>query len=203
MDIEWIDQSVELVSTKEELELGVKRIEKMGRICYQSHHRNKTGEVDKDFIMRLIKMGHESVLEHMSISFIFITDRITTHQLVRHRLCSFSQESQRYCMYKDTLTCIIPETGMCCALRDHAQACFDEYLRALDYGKMKAEDARIFLPPYTKTQIGVTANLREWRNIFKQRLDKHAQPQIRNLMNLALDKLKELGFGWLFSDINK
>lgn len=204
-NIIWSPQSVELVTTKEELELGVKRIERMGRICYQSQSR-ATEDSAKDFVKRITKMGHHSVLEHMSISFIFKTDRVVSHQLVRHRLISPSQESQRYCMYRNnkgvsTLECIIPHetSGLSVErIEPTVRDCYSTYLELLEEKGVKAEDARRVLPSCVKTQIGVTANLREWMHVFEMRLDSHAEPQIRSLMLMARAKLKELGYGWLF-----
>lgn len=200
MDITWIPQKVEMITTTPELYEGIKRIERMARICYQSESKIEN-TVNRDFIRRLISMGHESVLEHMNVSFIFTTDRMTTHQLVRHRLCAYSQESQRYCMYKNSITLIEQQGIKVEDLKDHAEACIKQYEEAIK-NKMKAEDARAFLPQYVKTQIGVTANIREWRTILKLRTSKKAQPQIRALMLGVLESFEELGYGWLFDDID-
>ena len=76
----------------------LKKIEKCGRVCYKSENKIGDGTAEK-FVGNIIKRGHESVLEHVSFSVRFVTDRAVTHELVRHRLASFSQESQRYVAY--------------------------------------------------------------------------------------------------------
>lgn len=206
--INVVNQSVKILTTREEIEKGLKRIEECGRICYQSDSDYSN---PNKFISRLISMGHESVLEHLSITAVFITDRGTSHQLVRHRLSSFSQESQRYCCYlKDRfdgkLQIVPPQAyyndavDKSCRdeLVESALAAFYSY-NALIICGLTPEDARSVLPQQSKTQIAVTANIRQWRAIFRERCDKHAQAQIRALMIALKEGLKEWSF--LFDDI--
>ena len=102
-NFELINQSITVLTTPEEFRNGLRKIETMGRICWQSTDKNPTDNYSEEktmqFVTMLIGKHHESVLEHCSLSAIITTDRSVTHQLVRHRLCSFSQESQRYCNY--------------------------------------------------------------------------------------------------------
>jgi thymidylate synthase (FAD) len=142
----------------------------------------------------ILEHGHETVIEHVSASIRFITNRGVTHELVRHRLASYSQESTRYVRYSGELEFIKPvwfdvsdysETQKQNWLQAMEQA-EKFYLEALKAGD-KPEQAREILPNAIKTEIVVTANLREWRHIFDMRCSQKAHPQIRVLM---LDCLK-------------
>lgn len=164
----------------------------------------------------LIKSGHESVLEHESISVRFICDRGVSHELVRHRLASFSQESTRYCNYSkdkfdNQVTFIIPNW---LDINDGFETTADvvrqmkslhpiywqfywtlaiaetSYLQLLKSG-WTPQQARSVLPNSLKTEIVVTANLREWRLILKQRTSNAAHPQMRELMCPLLEELKQ------------
>lgn len=209
INIDIVPQSVEIVSSKEEIEFGLARIEKMGRICWQSEPKSTGVGSPETFIRMLIGRHHESVLEHSSISVILVTDRAVTHQLVRHRLMSPSQESQRYCCYtKDKfgakLTVVKPQ-GYDSYSEDmrfkFEQACenaYRDYQYMLEEG-CKPEEARRLLPSAAKSQIGITANIREWRHIFKERLNSAAEPQTRALV-LAIRKALS-DYEYLFEDI--
>lgn len=186
------------------------RIAQAGRTCYKS-----TGTEDKSasFCQRLIKNGHESVLEHESISVRFVIDRGVSHELVRHRLCAFSQESTRYCNYSGGVTFIIPpwvniEPGeytsetinsasvwMCLMLAAEAT-----YLDLLKAG-WTPQQARSVLPNSLKTEIVCTANIREWRHILKLRTAPAAHPQMREVMLPLLQEFKSI-LPVLFDDIN-
>jgi thymidylate synthase (FAD) len=190
-------------------------IERAGRTCYKSEAKITVNSAS-DFIKMLIKNGHESVLEHESISVRFICDRGVSHELVRHRLSSFSQESTGFCSYKNEITFIIPEWFGCedetsvhrlaevnasakmwC---DAMKNCETAYHNLLQEG-WQPQQARSVLPNSLKTEIVVTANIREWRLILKQRTSKTAHPQMRELMCPLLDELKEY-VPPLFKDIN-
>lgn len=167
-----------------------KAIEVAGRVCYKSEDKI-TEDSGKDFVKMIIKRGHESVLEHSSISVKFLCNRGFTHEMVRHRLASFSQESTRYCDYgKDKfnkeITVVKPawlEEGTLkydrwvLAMSD----CEKAYLRLSELG-CSPQEARGVLPIDVKTEIVVTANLREWRHIFKLRCSDAAHPSMRELM---------------------
>lgn len=177
----------------------LKRIEKAGRTCYKSEDRI-TDESAKSFVQKLIERGHESVLEHGSITVRFICDRGISHEIVRHRIASFSQESTRYCNYSgdrfgNNITFIKP-----CFLDEGTggyklwkQAMFvaeKEYFELLNLG-CTPQEARSVLPNSVKTEIVMTANLREWRHFLKLRTAKAAHPQMRELTVPLLHELQE------------
>ena len=191
----------------------VKNIERAGRTCYKSEDQI-TDESAKKFVKMIIDRGHESVLEHEKISVLFVCDRGVSHEIVRHRLASFSQESTRYCNYsKDKfegqITYIAPEWLSDWDIEainksdwsncdedakqwaDCLKNCEDTYNFLIRCpNKWQPQQARSVLPNSLKTEIVVTANLREWRTIFKQRAAKAAHPQMRELVCPLLDELK-------------
>ena len=180
-------------------------IVKAGRVCYQSVSRSKGS--DKALIKSLIKSGHLSVLEHASATFkISDVSRAMTHQLVRHRLCSFSQQSQRY-VKEDQFQFVIPTSilSLDSTLKDQnseelpAKKEFENDMKIIQgmYNKwklqgLKNEDARALLPNACCTTIVVTANFRQWRAMIKERCDYHAQEEIRKVMLECLQKLHEI-----------
>ena len=176
-----------------------KHIEKCGRICYKSE-----GKITDDsyilFIQKILERGHEAVLEHFSISIKFVCDRGVSHEIVRHRLASYCQESTRYCNYiKDDfggeITVIKP-----CYLVEGTKGYFDwkesceksesAYFDMLEFG-CKPQEARAVLPNSLKTEIMMTANLREWRHFFRLRCSKAAHPQMREVAFKALVAMQE------------
>lgn len=176
----------------------LKRIEKAGRICYKSEDRI-TAESAEAFARKLIERGHESVLEHESITVRFVCDRGVSHEIVRHRIASFSQESTRYCNYSgnrfgNQITFIKP-----CFLEEGTggyklwkQAMFvaeKEYFELLNWG-CTPQEARSVLPNSTKTEVVMTANLREWRHFLKLRTATAAHPQMRELTVPLLEELQ-------------
>lgn len=204
-----------------EPDIILKRIEIAGRTCYKSEDTITT-ESAKDFVKMIIKRGHESVLEHQSITVKFICDRGVSHEIVRHRIASFSQESTRYCNYSkdkfdNQLTFIIPcwiniPPGSYNRLPENYEkeegteewlsqllGCEESYLFLID-SEWQPQQARSILPNSLKTEIVVTANLREWRTIFKQRTSVAAHPQMRELMCPLLDDLKQK-ISVIFDDI--
>jgi thymidylate synthase (FAD) len=183
-------------------------IERCGRTCYKSEDKI-TDDSAKKFISMIMKRGHESVIEHVSASVKFITNRGVTHELVRHRLCSFSQESTRYVNYSGHgMEFIVPvwtnlkqsgwdtpvevndsfyEYGL--SERVFLKSCDESehaYNNLIQKG-WRPEQAREVLPNALKTEIVVTANFREWRHIFKLRTSPAAHPQIRALMRECLN----------------
>lgn len=163
----------------------LKKIERCGRVCYQSEPKNDSAE---DFVRRLIKRGHESVLEHVSLTFHIICDRAIQNELVRHRLASFSVESTRYVKY-DELTFVrtSPKFGM----RLHVLSDTEKDYRLLIESDCSPEIARAVLPLCLKSELYMTANLREWRHILKLRTSKHAHPQMRFIAGKILGIFKE------------
>ena len=191
---EWIQKPI----------LSLQLIEKAGRTCYKSEDKI-TNESAAKFVNSLLKSGHESVIEHVNASVKFITNRGVTHELVRHRLCAFSQESTRYVKYDGDMEFIKPvwwETSDEAPKFEWERAmknAEEAYLNLLRQG-WRPEQAREVLPNSLKTEIVVSANMREWRHIFKLRTSKAAHPQIRELMLSCLKGFrKEIPV--LFDDI--
>lgn len=188
----------------------LQHIEKIGRVCYKSEDKiTEDGESAKKFVKMLISRGHEAMIEHGSISVKFICDRGVSHELVRHRIASFAQESTRYCNYSQDkfgseLTFIKP-----CFWEENSYN-YDQwltmmknaeyyYLELLKHGATPQE-ARSVLPNSLKTEITITANYREWRNIFKLRTANAAHPQMREIMRPLLLYFQEY-ISVLFDDI--
>lgn len=174
-------------------------LELAARTCYKSEDKTSPDSARK-LLSRIVRLGHDSVLEHISVTVRIVCDRGVTHELVRHRLCSFSQESTRYANYAQDkfgseITVIRPyfwaKDDACYALWLGAmQACEAAYLRLVDAGAT-AQEARSVLPNSLKTEIVTTANIREWRHIFKLRCDKAAHPQMRQVMLPLLGAFQE------------
>jgi len=187
-------------------------IERAGRTCYKSESNISEGSAEK-FITSILKRGHESVIEHEKITVRIICDRGVTHEIVRHRIASFSQESTRYCNYSkdkfgNELTFIKPcfwdentKNGKACLEEWKKSMEFVEkqYIRLIEMGA-KPEEARTILPNSIKTEIVVTMNLREWRHFFKLRTDLAAHPQIREIAQGLLAQFKE-ALPVIFSDL--
>lgn len=176
------------------------KIERCGRVCYKSEGKIEEGSAEK-FVAGIIKRGHEAVLEHASVTVKFVVDRGVSHEIVRHRIASYCQESTRYYNYsKDDfgseITCIIPhyldyksegwETW-----KAAMKSCEDAYFKLLDIGHT-AQEARAVLPNSLKTEVVMTANLREWRTFFKLRCANAAHPQMREVTRPLLEDFKNL-----------
>lgn len=178
----------------------LRHIERCGRVCYKSEDRI-TADSAKKFVSGLIKSGHESVLEHYSITVRFIVDRGVSHEIVRHRIASYSQESTRYCNYSngrfgEEITVVKPfffdekRDSDCAYFRWHS-SCYEAertYLELLERGR-SPEQARSVLPNSLKTEVVMTANLREWRHFFKLRCSLAAHPQMREIATRVLSEL--------------
>lgn len=166
----------------------LKNIEIAGRTCYKSDSEF-TKESGENFVKKLIKLGHESVLEHGSLTFKIKTNRNITHELVRHRIASYSQESTRYVKYDDIE--FIPENHFKTTYADDMLTrAEDAYTYLIDYG-FKPEEARDILPGSVATTIIITMNIRELRHFLKLRLDKAAHPQMRELAGMIKEIIKE------------
>ena len=193
MDIRIIPPSYEILSDIDGPAI-LKRVERMGRISWKSEGKTTPTSAPR-FVKMLIDAGHESVLEHETLSVIFTTDRGVTHEWVRHRVgVAYTQESTRYCDYEGVMTFIEPpfwasgsiEHQMwTSAMEDVAKT----YLTLRAAGA-KPQEARDVLPISLKAELGVTANLRAWRHVFKLRTDKAAHPQMRQVMQPLLDEFK-------------
>ena len=193
-----IEQSIEILSDVNSNEI-MKNIEICGRVCYKSENRISE-ESSKKFIKRIIASGHESVLEHEKITVKFICDRGVSHEIVRHRIASYSQESTRYCNYSqdkfgNELTLIKPffwkedekKYEIWCDVMKKIE---DSYNELISLGA-KPEEARSILPNSLKTEIVVTMNIRELRHFLKLRTSKNAHPQMREVANKLLKYVKE------------
>jgi len=191
----------------------LRNIETIGRVCYKSENRI-TDDSTKKFIQRIINSGHHSVIEHENITVRFIIDRGVSHELVRHRLAAYSQESTRYCNYSNGVTFIIPpwiefSSGEWTFV-ELSEICEEEmdfiysneytwmssmlgaerdYIKLLDHGWSR-QQARSVLPNSLKTEIVMTANIREWRHVFTLRTSKNAHPQMREIMIPLLNHFK-------------
>ncbi|SLM33065.1 ThyX [Desulfamplus magnetovallimortis] len=173
-----------------------RHLELAARTCYKSEDKISSGTAAQ-FLKRIVKSGHESVIEHISISARIVCDRGVTHELVRHRLCSFSQESTRYANYSkekfgNEITVIKPffwkeDSQAYETWKEAMKACEKAYLALIENGA-KAQEARSVLPNSLKTDIIITANIREWRHIFKLRCSKASHPQMREIMLPMLEE---------------
>ena len=171
-------------------ELPLEVIETAGRACYKSEDQRGSRSAEK-FVAMLVKRGHHSVLEHVSASVKFITNRGVLAELTRHRLASFSVESTRYVDYDKEMTFIQPvwcESMTEEVCMSFAKMCAEaegayRWLRAKGW---RPEQAREVLPNALKTGIVMTCNMREWMHVFKLRTSKAAHPQIRALMRDCL-----------------
>lgn len=176
----------------------------MARTCYNSP-LSVTKEARDKFIAGLVKAGHESVIEHVTASFMLTVPRSISHQIVRHRIgVAYSQQSQRYCKYADELDVIEPVPPLSDYGRrrwlEHCEAAHDAYKSLLNDGA-KPEQARAVLPESTATKLGVTANLRAWRHILKERwLNERADPAICETMRNVAEYLIML-FPPVFGDL--
>ena len=201
----------------------LQHIERIGRVCYKSEDRiTEDGESAKAFVKMLIDKGHEAMIEHSSLSVLFTVDRGVSHELVRHRIASFGQESTRYVNYSldkfgnqinvidiaegirldnkmknldaKTIELIINEWLL--AMEDAER----HYMRMLELGATP-QIARSVLPNSTKTEITVTTNFREWRAFFGLRVPETAHPQMRQVTVPLLNELKGL-IPVVFDDID-
>jgi len=191
-----ISPSFEIIGTIDGDEI-LKEIERIGRVCYKSEDKITTDSAGK-FVKMILASGHESVIEHSRVSVKVICDRGVSHEIVRHRIASYSQESTRYCNYfkekfGKELTLIKPffwndDIEKYAIWLETMQIIESNYNRLVGSGA-KPEEARSILPNSLKTEIIMTMNLREWRHFFKLRTSKEAHPQMREI---AIPMLKEM-----------
>jgi len=202
-----IHPSVQLVDPPSYAEL-LHKVEVAGRVCYKSEDRIKDGSAEK-FVKGIIKRGHEAVIEHGSLSVRFICDRGVTHEIVRHRLASYCQESTRYCNYSkeqfnSEIAVIEPlyltrNTAAYDVWKEAMERTEQAYFWLLDEG-LTPQEARAVLPNSLKTEIIMTANLREWRHFCKLRASAAAHPQMREVAGMLLEMLKA-NYPVFFEDI--
>lgn len=175
----------------------LQRIEQAGRTCYKSEDKI-TEDSSKKFCESILKRGHEAVLEHCSFTVKFIVDRGVSHEIVQHRVASYCQESTRYCNYSkdkfgNEITVIKPcfwdeNSDLYRDWKSAMRMAESHYFDLLTQGATPQE-ARSVLPNSLKTEVVMTANIREWRHFLKLRTSVAAHPQIREV---AIPLLKEL-----------
>lgn len=206
-----IDPSFQILTPfeREDALAMLRHIERCARVCYKSEGKT-TEDSASEFVRKIAgTFKHESVIEHCSVSVLFIVDRGVTHEMVRHRLAAYSQESTRYCNYsKDSfgheITVIRPPFWTECDDRfafweSSCLAAESAYIGLLQYGA-SAQEARSVLPNSLKTEIVMTANLREWRHVFRLRASSKAHPQMQQIMRPLLAKFQAV-MPELFSDV--
>lgn len=196
----------------------LKKLEIAGRTCYKSEDKI-TPESSKKFIRKLIDSGHHAMIEHVSISVKVICDRGVSHEIVRHRIASYAQESTRYCNYskdkfggeltfiepcfwnninlaKFNLAEVLPKYKI---WHDFMQECEKTYLTLIELGALP-EEARSVLPNGLKTEIVITMNIREWRHFFALRTSLKAHSQMQEIAQIMLVKFQN-EMPVLFGDI--
>lgn len=194
-----IEPSFEILDHVNGMEM-LRKIEVCGRVCYKSESRI-TEDSAVNFVRNILNRGHESVLEHEKVTVRIVCDRGVSHEIVRHRIASYSQESTRYCNYSkegfgNELTFIRPlfwkDDRQKMANWERSMADVEhDYIQAIQAGAAPQE-ARSILPNSLKTEIIVTMNLREWRHFFKLRTSNRAHPQMREISIPLLDAFKKL-----------
>lgn len=202
-----IKPQVEIIDHLDSMAI-MKKIELCGRNCYKSE--GKIGEnTARDFVQKIVRSNHESVMEHVSFTVRFICDRGITHEIVRHRLASYSQESTRYCNYSkddfnNEIAVIKPfyltEGTKAYRQWEIAMICAEtQYFNMLQEG-CTAQEARGVLPTHLKTDIIMTANLREWRHFIVMRGAPAAHPQMRQLITMFRQQLAEMNLDPILFD---
>ncbi|MCD7766080.1 MAG: FAD-dependent thymidylate synthase [Lachnospiraceae bacterium] len=185
----------------EDYQTILNKIERIGRVCYKSEDRIGEGTAEK-FIAGIIRSGHESVIEHESVTVKVTCDRGVSHEIVRHRIASYSQESTRYCNYskdkfQNQISVIDLATGFGYDLDDPedrkkyeiwtaAMESAEKYYFEMLNAGASPQEARSILPNSLKTELVMTMNLREWRHFIKLRLAGGAHPQIREIAGQLL-----------------
>ena len=189
----------------------LKRIEVAARTCYKSEDKiTEDGESAKKIVKNLVAAGHHAMIEHSTLTVRFTVDRGGSHEIVRHRIASYAQESTRYCSYNkdkfgneisviDIADGILLDPKMQSLGIEEANKIYEIWMSAMSYAEKhyieminlgaSPQIARSVLPNSTKTEVVMTANYREWRNFFKLRTSTAAHPQIREV---AIPLLKEL-----------
>lgn len=179
----------------------IKKLELSARKCWQSEPKDQPASV---FLRNIIKRGHTSVLEHVSLTFDIICDRGVSHELVRHRIASYSQESTRYVKYNNNMQFIEPidlyqNELLYDIWYNECEHSEDTYRKMMELGA-KAQEARSILNNSLKTEVRMTINIRSLRNFFDLRCDKAAHPHMKEIAIPMLLTMKTYLPG-LFDDI--
>ena len=211
--MQWIKSNIQWIGGVDCYE-AMRICEVAARTCYRSEDKIGEGTAER-IIKNCLRNGHESVIEHVQLTFEVVCDRAVSHQWVRHRLSSYSQESQRYCNYNkdkfnNEVVFVYPvwaeellqwehasNDPLVMRMNDIKNSCFfaeQTYLKLIEDG-VKPEDARAVLPNCTKTQFIWSANMREIRHFIQLRATKNAQPDIRKLAIDLYNLLQHEGFG--------
>lgn len=197
------------ILTKKTAKTMYKDLEKVARTCYKSEdHIKADGSSAESLIGALVKNGHTAILDHETIRVKFIVDRGVSHEIVRHRMAAYAQESTRYCNYSkdkfgNEITVVRPfffeNSARYDIWKDACESSEKAYFELLKTGA-SPQEARSVLPNSLKTEIVMTADITEWRHFFKVRCSPAAHPQIREV---ALPLLKDLAerYPLLFADI--
>lgn len=202
-----IEPKVELINAPD-YETLLSTVEQAGRTCYKSEDKITDGSAEK-FVRNILKRGHEAVIEHASLTVRFTCDRGVSHEIVRHRLAAYCQESTRYCNYsKDgfggEITVIKPMSFDCSdsPYRIWKRSCENAetaYFDLLNEG-CTPQEARSVLPNSLKTEVVMTADMREWRHFIRLRCAPAAHPDMRVVAGLLYDLLKST-YPVFFEDI--
>ena len=202
-----IEPKVELVNAPDYATL-LSTVEQAGRTCYKSEVKITDGSAEK-FVRNILKRGHEAVIEHASLTVRFTCDRGVSHEIVRHRLAAYCQESTRYCNYSkecfDSEITVIRPAHMKPGMKDFEiwekamNSCENAYFDLLDWG-CSPQEARSVLPNSLKTEVVMTADMREWRHFIRLRCAPAAHPDMRVVARLLYDLLKST-YPVFFEDI--
>ena len=202
-----IEPKVELINAPD-YETLLSTVEQAGRTCYKSEDKITDGSAEK-FVRNILKRGHEAVIEHASLTVRITCDRGVSHEIVRHRLAAYCQESTRYCNYsKDgfggEITVIKPMSFDCSdsPYRIWKRSCENAetaYFDLLNEG-CTPQEARSVLPNSLKTEVVMTADMREWRHFIRLRCAPTAHPDMRVVAGLLYDLLKST-YPVFFEDI--
>lgn len=198
--------TIEILTSEDSIIEQLLIIERAGRTCYASYKDRKIDEdSSKEFIKKIVQMGHESVIEHSSLSVLFSGfSRGFSHQVVRHRLCAFSQRSTRYVrednfnfirsddMDCDCLNIEMPDGNNVDVTLDDIELFYSSVYNSLLDGGVKKDYARQYLPIGMETEIVISANFREWRHIFSMRLGPRAHWEIRGAMMQVLENVVDI-----------
>ena len=205
-----IKQQYEVLTKINRMEI-LQFIEKVGRTCYKSE--DKITDISAiNFVKKLVKNGHGAMLEFYDIVVKLICSRGVTHQLVRHRLASYAQESTHYCNYNTEkfnyqIKVIDPhyfkDNEQLYNLHNEAMQSSELYYKMLIKKGAKVKDARSVLPIGLKTEIVIKANLREWMHIFTLRTAKHAHTEIKALLTNLLEDVFKKELPEIFGHINQ
>ena len=185
-------------------------IEQAAKTCYQSELA-KTYNEKKEFVRKLIKNGHTAMLEFVDITFRIITDRGVSHELVRHRMASYAQESTRYCNYKDKDIEFIKPVCLIEEYNDNFDTPYELWLEHMkqseEYYKhfiscgYSPQIARSVLPNSLKTEICMKMNMRSFRNFIQLRTAKTAHPDMQHIANLCVYAVRDTEYFVFIEDL--